>query len=162
MHPVEHLARIAAALRLDGRFSLHQWPSNAIRTIEGRSMRDLSRGQILFIVVLVALLIVTGYWAVSVWNATSDVAIDKHGWIPLILGTAFSLVIGCGLMALMFFSSRHGYDDAADPSGRGRIRPLRKEPLLRGAAPGSWSGGGWRAPGCGPISAGAWAKRRQD
>jgi len=23
----------------------------------------------------------------------------------------FSLVIGCGLMALMFYSSRHGYDD---------------------------------------------------
>ena len=28
------------------------------------------------------------------------------------LGIIFSLVIGCGLMALMFYSSRHGYDDA--------------------------------------------------
>jgi hypothetical protein len=39
---------------------------------------------------------------------------DKHGWIALGLGSFFSLVIGCGLMALMFFSSRYGYDDAAD------------------------------------------------
>jgi hypothetical protein len=29
------------------------------------------------------------------------------------LGIVFSLVIGCGLMALMFYSSRHGYDDPA-------------------------------------------------
>jgi hypothetical protein len=41
--------------------------------------------------------------------------LDKHGWIALGLGSFFSLVIGCGLMALMFFSSRYGYDEAADP-----------------------------------------------
>ena len=29
----------------------------------------------------------------------------------MILGIVFSLVLGCGLMALMFYSSRHGYDD---------------------------------------------------
>jgi len=40
---------------------------------------------------------------------------DKHGWIALGLGTFFSLFIGCGLMALMFFSSRSGHDEAADP-----------------------------------------------
>ncbi len=39
----------------------------------------------------------------------------KHGWIALGLGTFFSLVIGCGLMALMFFSSRSGHDEVADP-----------------------------------------------
>lgn len=40
---------------------------------------------------------------------------DENGWIALGLGSFFSLVIGCGLMALMFFSSRQGYDEAADP-----------------------------------------------
>ena len=44
-----------------------------------------------------------------------DIEIGKHGWIALGLGTFFSLLIGCGLMALMFFSSRRGYDEAADP-----------------------------------------------
>ena len=38
-----------------------------------------------------------------------------EGWIALGLGTFFSLLVGCGLMALMFFSSRSGHDDAADP-----------------------------------------------
>jgi hypothetical protein len=28
------------------------------------------------------------------------------------LGIVFSLVVGCGLMALVFYSSRHGYDEA--------------------------------------------------
>ena len=27
------------------------------------------------------------------------------------LGIIFTLVVGCGLMALMFYSSRRGYDD---------------------------------------------------
>jgi hypothetical protein len=40
---------------------------------------------------------------------------SKHGWIALGLGTLFSLVIGCGLMALMFFSSRSGHDEVATP-----------------------------------------------
>jgi hypothetical protein len=29
------------------------------------------------------------------------------------LGILFSLLIGCGLMALVFYSSRHGYDERA-------------------------------------------------
>jgi hypothetical protein len=78
-------------------------------------VRSLSRGQIALIAALIALLILTGIWAMIVWNAAGDVVMDKHGWIALGLGTFFSLLIGCGLMALMFFSSRSGYDDAADP-----------------------------------------------
>ncbi|ANW00307.1 hypothetical protein [Bradyrhizobium icense] len=78
-------------------------------------MRSLSLGQIALIVVLIALLMLTGFWATSVWNAAGDTVMDKHGWIALGLGTFFSLLIGCGLMALMFFSSRSGHDDAADP-----------------------------------------------
>lgn len=78
-------------------------------------MRNLSLGRILVVLALAALLIGTGVWAVEVWNASSDVAMTKHGWIALGLGTFFSLLIGCGLMALMFFSSRSGHDEAADP-----------------------------------------------
>jgi hypothetical protein len=36
-----------------------------------------------------------------------------HGWIALILGVIFSLGVGGGLMALVFISSRRGYDDKA-------------------------------------------------
>ena len=83
-----------------------------------RTMRSLGLGQIALIVALSALLMLTGFWATSVWNATGDAVMDKHGWIALGLGTFFSLLIGCGLMALMFFSSRSGHDDVADPFRR--------------------------------------------
>jgi hypothetical protein len=82
---------------------------------EATPMKKLSSGQIVIFVILVALLILTGVWATSVWNATADVVMSKHGWIALGLGTFFSLLIGCGLMALMFYSDRSGHDDVADP-----------------------------------------------
>ena len=59
---------------------------------------------------LLAILGVTLWWAVSAWNAF-DVEMSIHGYIAMILGIVFSLVVGCGLMGLMFYSSRHGYDD---------------------------------------------------
>src|SRR5262245_16048033 len=59
-------------------------------------------GQLVLLLILVGILIGTGYFAVTVWNATGDVAMDTHGWTALILGTVFSLIIGCGLMTLMF------------------------------------------------------------
>ena len=64
-----------------------------------------------FIFVLLAILGVTLWWAIHAWNAV-DVEMSVHGYVAMTLGIIFSLVIGCGLMALMFYSSRHGYDDA--------------------------------------------------
>jgi hypothetical protein len=65
---------------------------------------------------LLVLLSVTLWWAVHAWNAV-DVEMSIHGYIAMILGIVFSLVIGCGLIALMFYSNRHGYDeiDRHDP-----------------------------------------------
>ncbi|MCK1393055.1 hypothetical protein [Bradyrhizobium sp. 1] len=81
-------------------------------------MRSLSVGQAILIVALCAMLALAVVGIVWAWNASNgvdDVAMDENGWIALGLGSFFSLVIGCGLMALMFFSSRRGYDEAADP-----------------------------------------------
>jgi hypothetical protein len=78
-------------------------------------MSRISAGQIAILAALLLILIATGIWAVSVWNASGDIVMSKDGWIAMGLGTFFSLLIGCGLMALMFFSSRSGYDEAADP-----------------------------------------------
>ena len=77
-------------------------------------MQRIGIGQAIILAVLAALLIGTGIWAKSEWNASSGVEIGTHGWIALGLGTFFSLIIGCGLMALVFYSSRHGYDEAVD------------------------------------------------
>ena len=87
-------------------------------------MKRLSVGQATLLAALVILLILTAVWAISVWNATGEAVMDKHGWIALGLGTFFSLLIGCGLMALMFFSSRSGHDDAADPFRKRREPPV--------------------------------------
>ncbi|MCK1410799.1 hypothetical protein [Bradyrhizobium sp. 76] len=82
-------------------------------------MKNISAGQIALLVALGAMLILTGVWAVSIWGASSGVEMGKHGWSALGLGAFFSLVIGCGLMALMFFSSSSsGHDDVADPFRR--------------------------------------------
>lgn len=70
-----------------------------------------------------AILIMTLVWATYVWTSSNDVPMSQHGWIALGLGTLFSLVIGCGLMALMFFSSRSGHDEAATP----KFMPRRDE-----------------------------------
>lgn len=34
-----------------------------------------------------------------------------HGWIAMAIGVVVSLLLGGGLMALVFFSARRGYDD---------------------------------------------------
>jgi hypothetical protein len=41
-----------------------------------------------------------------------------HGWIALGLGTFLSLAVGGGLMALVFYSARKGYDDRIEVDTR--------------------------------------------
>ena len=67
----------------------------------------------LVIVGLLALLGVTGGWAIWGWQETAGTAMGFHGWLAMILGVVFTVVVGCGLMGLMFSSSRYGYDERA-------------------------------------------------
>lgn len=80
-------------------------------------------GEGALVVSVIALLVLTVIGAISAWSIGGSIEIGKHGWIALGLGIFFSLLIGCGLAALMFFSSRRGYDEAADP-----FRPKQKTP----------------------------------
>ncbi|WP_456622803.1 MULTISPECIES: hypothetical protein [unclassified Bradyrhizobium] len=59
--------------------------------------------------VLIALLVVAVWFCVAVWQATSSMPLYRN----VILGSAaiLMLVIGCGLIALMFYSRRKGYDE---------------------------------------------------
>lgn len=45
------------------------------------------------------------------WTSLEGVEMSGHGWAAMILGILFSLALGVGLMALVFISSRRGYDD---------------------------------------------------
>ena len=51
------------------------------------------------------------YAGVSAWVDLGDVAISGPGWAAIAGGALLSLVVGGGLMALVFHSSRSGQDE---------------------------------------------------
>ncbi len=63
------------------------------------------------IVPLLALLAATLWYAANAWVSLSGPPMPASGYLAMVLGIVFSLIIGCGLMALLFYSSRHGYDE---------------------------------------------------
>jgi protein-S-isoprenylcysteine O-methyltransferase Ste14 len=66
-------------------------------------------------IILVALLVGVVIVYANAFPADRMPRISVHGWIAMGVGTFFSLLIGCGLMWLSFYSSRAGFDDRADP-----------------------------------------------
>ena len=62
------------------------------------------------VIPLLLLLMLALYIAGSAW-LRFDYDIPFVGWLAIVGGAAFSLLVGGGLMALLFYSSRHGYDD---------------------------------------------------
>jgi hypothetical protein len=67
---------------------------------------------------LLALLALALWFAVDTWTAIEGPPMPTFGWVALAGGVIVSLAVGCGLMALLFYSSRHGYDDIDDHSSR--------------------------------------------
>lgn len=51
--------------------------------------------------------------AVYTWQSLGAVAIDSNGYIALALGVLGTAALGGGLMALLFYSHRQGFDDQA-------------------------------------------------
>lgn len=69
----------------------------------------------LVIGVLVALLAAALVFGVAGWTLDgADVTISPHGILALVLGGVGTLALGGGLMFLVFYSNRRGYDDAVD------------------------------------------------
>jgi hypothetical protein len=79
---------------------------------------DMSRKST-WIAVAAAVAVVIGLIVLmaSVWSGLGDSGISAAGWVALVLGIVITLALGIGLMALVFISSRRGFDDA-DGSGR--------------------------------------------
>jgi hypothetical protein len=67
----------------------------------------------LIMVPLIALLIAAVWFAIYSWTAIEGPPMPTGGYVAMWLGIIFSFVIGCGLMALVFYSSRRGYDEPA-------------------------------------------------
>lgn len=65
------------------------------------------------VIALFGLLFASGWFVVSTWVHLGEGPMPTFLLVALGAGVGFSLLIGCGLMALTFYSSRHGYDDEA-------------------------------------------------
>ena len=82
----------------------------------GRASRHIRPMRIvtaLIVIALMALLAASLWYAFGIWNALESA--DMPGWMYVAMagGVIFSLLVGGGLMGLVFYSSRAGYDDRA-------------------------------------------------
>ena len=68
----------------------------------------------LLVVALAVGLVAAGAVALNLWLDMEGVSLGFHGWLALGLGVVLSLIVGVGLMALVFFSARRGYDERGD------------------------------------------------
>ncbi|MDE5440466.1 hypothetical protein GWG65_03185 [Bradyrhizobium sp. CSA207] len=66
--------------------------------------------RMLLLIVLAGMLVAVGYFAYSAMTVEGE-PIPTQGYLALALGAGFSVIVGVGLMVLLFFSSRRGYDE---------------------------------------------------
>jgi hypothetical protein len=76
----------------------------------GRRRGPPQRG-VMLVAVLIAIALIL--LAVHAWLSIGDVAMSASGYVALVLGILGTVGLGAGLMALVFYSHRHGYDEKA-------------------------------------------------
>ncbi len=96
-----------------------------VRHVRPPYMQSMQRNTIIVVTVLIILLVSAIAFSAHVWTsvgASADAGgggtMNGNGVAALVIGGIGSLVLGGGLMALVFYSSRRGYDDAADLKSR--------------------------------------------
>ena len=67
----------------------------------------------LLVGVLGGLLVASVGIAAYAWWSLADVEMSTSGYLALAAGIVLTLVVGIGLMGLVFYSSRRGHDDRA-------------------------------------------------
>lgn len=74
-----------------------------------------SPGRQAVILAIVFLSLLTAAIGTTVWmsDRIGDAPMDRNGYIALAIGVTATLALGMGLMGLLFYSSRHGYDEGA-------------------------------------------------
>jgi hypothetical protein len=72
----------------------------------------------LLVLGLFGLLGLAVWFAGSAWSHFGGDPIPVYGYVAIVGGVAISLLVGGGLMALVFYSSRYGYDDKANRSDK--------------------------------------------
>jgi hypothetical protein len=75
--------------------------------------RKIGWGSYAAIAILLGLLICVIVIAEMGWSSAAGTDVPIDGYIAMAIGVTFSLIVGIGLMALVFYSSRAGYDEPA-------------------------------------------------
>jgi prolipoprotein diacylglyceryltransferase len=81
-----------------------------VTKIPPRDENRLGPGGWFAIVVLLGFLLAAVTYAVRAWTAMDGVKISLAGWIFMGLGVVFTILVGGGLMALVFYSNRNNFD----------------------------------------------------
>jgi hypothetical protein len=63
------------------------------------------------LIVLLLLLVATGVVTYFGWTLGNGTDVPTSGYAAMAFGVVISLAVGFGLMALIFYSSRKGYDE---------------------------------------------------
>jgi hypothetical protein len=79
------------------------------------SARELGWGSYAIIAILLGLLVWASILAGMGWSSAAGTDVPLSGYLAMALGVVFSVLLGVGLMALVFYSSRAGYDEPAKP-----------------------------------------------
>jgi hypothetical protein len=76
-------------------------------------MEKLKRnaGTIAIIAALIVIMAAALWYAAGAWLSVQGPPMPAIGYVAMGFGIVLSLLVGCGLMALVFYSNRHGYDE---------------------------------------------------
>jgi hypothetical protein len=85
---------------------------NKVRTSTVMSAR-MGVGSWIVLIVLLSLLVATGFVIYLGWTLANGTDVPSSGYAAMGFGVIISLAVGFGLMALVFYSSRKGYDEPA-------------------------------------------------
>ena len=82
----------------------------------GDATLHISNMRIVFALIVIALMALLGaslFYAYGIWTALGVADMPTWMYVAMAGGVVFSLLVGGGLMGLVFYSSRAGYDDDA-------------------------------------------------
>jgi hypothetical protein len=82
----------------------------------------MSRQTLILAVVAGAIVLALVMIGIYAWLSLGDAGMTASGYLALVLGAVGTVALGGGLMALLFYSHRYGYDERAGESPLDRKR----------------------------------------
>jgi FtsH-binding integral membrane protein len=84
------------------------------------STKSMGFASYALLAVLFALLVFAVVTADIGWQSAAGTDVPPVGYVMMVFGIVLSVFVGAGLMALVFYSNRSGYDEPARLIGRDR------------------------------------------